>query len=91
MLNIPGHRAFTCEGPTRRELMRIGSIGLMGLSLPHFFAWQQQAKAAGASADVDVIGLQNCLEIWNSDRLRTKVQTDGLTDVHLNDLAALGI
>lgn len=48
-------------------------------------------EAAGASADVDVIGLQNCLEIWNSDRLRTKVQTDGLTDVHLNDLAALGI
>jgi hypothetical protein len=30
--------------------MRIGSIGLMGLSLPHFFGWQQQAKAAGASA-----------------------------------------
>ncbi len=50
MLNIPGHRALTCEGPTRRELMRIGSIGLMGLSLPHFFGWQQQAKAAGAAA-----------------------------------------
>src|ERR1700691_3185370 len=46
MLNIPGHRAYTCEGPTRRELMRIGSIGLMGLSLPHFFLWRQQAKAA---------------------------------------------
>jgi hypothetical protein len=30
--------------------MRIGSIGLMGLSLPHFFGWQQQAKAAGAPA-----------------------------------------
>ena len=46
MLNIPGHRAYTCEGPTRRELMRIGSIGLMGLSLPHFFLWRDQAKAA---------------------------------------------
>jgi len=32
MLNLQGHRAYTCEGPTRRELMRIGSIGL---SLPY--------------------------------------------------------
>jgi MraZ protein len=48
-------------------------------------------EAAGASADVDVIGLQNCLEIWNSDRLRAKVLSDGLNDTHLNDLAALGI
>src|SRR5579864_5295618 len=46
MLNIPGHRAYTCEGPTRRELMRIGSIGMMGLSLPHFFLWKDQARAA---------------------------------------------
>jgi len=46
MLNIPGRRAYTCEGPTRRELMRIGSIGLMGLSLPHFFLWRDQARAA---------------------------------------------
>src|SRR5437764_3535727 len=46
MLNIPGRRAYTCEGPTRRELMRIGSIGLMGLSLPHFFLWRDKAKAA---------------------------------------------
>jgi len=48
MLNIPGHRGCTCEGPTRRELMRIGSIGLMGLSLPHFLLWRNQAKAAEA-------------------------------------------
>src|SRR5947207_11033549 len=47
MLNIPGRRAYTGEGPTRRELMRIGSIGLMGLSLPHFFLWRDQAKADG--------------------------------------------
>src|SRR4051794_36100544 len=48
MLNIPGRRCYTCEGPTRRELMRIGSIGMMGLSLPHFFLWRDQAKAAEA-------------------------------------------
>ena len=27
MLNLPGHRGCNCEGPTRRELLRIGSIG----------------------------------------------------------------
>jgi hypothetical protein len=46
MLNIPGHPAYTCEGPTRRELMRIGSIALMGLSLPQFFLWRERAQAA---------------------------------------------
>lgn len=48
-------------------------------------------EAAATSADVDVIGLQNCLEIWNAERLRAKVLADGLNDNHLNDLAALGI
>src|SRR5437588_3016465 len=46
MLNLPGRRGCNCEGPTRRELLRIGSIGLMGLSLPHFFFWRDQADAA---------------------------------------------
>jgi MraZ protein len=48
-------------------------------------------EAAGASADVDVLGMQTYLDIWNSDRLRAKVQNDGLTDTHLAELAALGI
>src|SRR5436189_1955653 len=46
MLKLPGQRGCTCEGPTRRELLRIGSIGLMGLSLPHFFFWRDAAHAA---------------------------------------------
>lgn len=45
-------------------------------------------EAAGASADVEVLGLQNCLEVWNSDRLKLKVESTGLTDEHL---ATLGI
>ena len=28
MLVIPGRKCYTCEGPTRRELLRAGSIGL---------------------------------------------------------------
>src|SRR6187200_3090834 len=46
MLNIPGRAGRTCEGPTRRELMRIGSLGLAGLHLPGFFLSQKAALAA---------------------------------------------
>src|SRR5215212_11278723 len=45
MLNIPGRAGRTCEGPTRRELMRIGSLGLAGLHLPGFFLSQKLAMA----------------------------------------------
>lgn len=48
-------------------------------------------EAAGASAEVDVLGQQTYLDIWNSDRLRARVLSDGLNDTHLTDLAALGI
>ena len=48
----------------------------------------QLREAAGASADVEVIGLTNCLEVWNSDRLKLKVESVGLNDEHL---AALGV
>lgn len=46
----------------------------------------QLREAAGAVADVEVLGLQNCLELWNSERLRLKVESSGLTDEHLADL-----
>src|SRR5215470_8462984 len=78
MLNIPGHRAYTCEGPTRRELMRIGSIGFMGLSLPHFFRAQAQAaeipakyagaRGFGAAKSVIMVFLQggpSHIDIWD--------------------------
>jgi hypothetical protein len=48
MLSIPGRAVRTCEGVSRRELMRIGSIGMMGLGLPQFLA--QKASAANESA-----------------------------------------
>ena len=46
MLVIPGRQCHTCEGPTRRELLRAGSIGMLGLNLANFLAWQKTAKAA---------------------------------------------
>ena len=81
MLNIPGRIAGqTCEGPTRRELMRIGSLGLAGLHLPGFFLSQKAAQAAevadkfagargfGAAKNVIMIFLQggpSHIDIWD--------------------------
>jgi len=48
MLSIPGRGCMTCEGPTRRELLRAGSIGMLGLNLANFFEWQ---KAQGATVN----------------------------------------
>src|SRR5260370_33825159 len=49
MLVIPGRRCQTCEGPTRRELLRAGSIGMLGLNLANFLEWQKTAQAASES------------------------------------------
>jgi hypothetical protein len=45
MLTIPGRSGLTCEGLTRRELLRAGSIGMFGLNLANFLQWQK-AQAA---------------------------------------------
>ena len=45
MLVIPGRAGRNCDGPTRRELLRSGSLGIAGLNLAQFFAWQKTAKA----------------------------------------------
>ncbi len=34
MLSIPGQVGRLCDGPTRREFMRVGGVGMVGLSLP---------------------------------------------------------
>lgn len=78
MLTIPGKRCYTCEGPTRRELMRVGSIGMFGLNLANFLSWQQNAKAAagkfegargfGSAKSVIMIFLQggpSHIDIWD--------------------------
>src|SRR5437899_3177407 len=45
MLRISGAgKALICDGVTRRDFLQVGSLGLIGLSLPHYFA----ARAAGA-------------------------------------------
>ena len=78
MLVIPGHRCHTCEGPTRRELLRAGSIGMLGLNLANFFAWQKHrqgratkyegARGFGSAKSVIMVFLQggpSHIDIWD--------------------------
>ncbi|MBI1898797.1 MAG: DUF1501 domain-containing protein [Acidobacteria bacterium] len=48
MLSIPGRPGRTCDGYSRRELLRVGGAGLIGLSLPGFF----RLRAAPAKVDI---------------------------------------
>jgi hypothetical protein len=43
MLNIYGSRSRLCDGLTRREVLRIGSLGAFGLSMPQLLRQQAQA------------------------------------------------
>jgi hypothetical protein len=77
MLVIPGRACHTCDGPTRRELIRAGSLGITGLNLAQFFAWQKTARAAdkyagargfGSAKSVMFIFLQggpSHIDIWD--------------------------
>jgi hypothetical protein len=50
MLTIPGRNGRNCEGLTRRELLRVGSAGMLGLNLANFLEWQK-VQAATVAAD----------------------------------------
>ncbi len=51
MLIIPGRAGRdTCDGVTRRELLRIGGSAMLGLGLADILQLQQQAKATGGAA-----------------------------------------
>ena len=48
MLVFPGRLGNLCDGPTRREFLRVGSVGLFGLGLPHFLAMEKVHAASKA-------------------------------------------
>ncbi len=51
MLSIPGQSARLCDGPSRREFLRVGGASLLGLSLPQVLRLQGRLSAAeGTSA-----------------------------------------
>jgi len=75
MLSIPGRPVRTCEGVSRRELMRIGGAGLIGLNLPDFLSMKAHAAAAktesktsGRAKSVVLVFLQggpSHIDIWD--------------------------
>ena len=50
MLSIPGSCGATCDGTSRRELLRVGGAGLLGMSLPQIL--QLQAARAANPAPI---------------------------------------
>ena len=50
MLSIPGRSGATCDGYSRRELLRVGGAGLLGISLANLL----QFEAMGQVAPVDL-------------------------------------
>ncbi len=48
----------TCDGVTRRDVLRVGSIAALGLSLPRFL--ELQARASSAQTDREV----SCILVW---------------------------
>ena len=48
-------------------------------------------EAASMTGDVDVLGLYNYLDVWNHDRLLTKMQREPYTDDDARALSEFGI
>jgi hypothetical protein len=56
MLHLYGHGARLCDGMTRREFLRVGGLGVTGLSLP---ALLQSRSAAAAPARA-----KSCIQLF---------------------------
>ena len=77
MLTIPGRGGCLCDGPTRRELLRVGGAGILGLSLGSLLKLQavagETSKRAGGpgwgtAKNVVMIYLQggpSHLDLWD--------------------------
>ena len=49
MLSIPGKPGATCDGFSRRELLRVGGAGLLGVTLANLLRFESAARAADAA------------------------------------------
>src|SRR5437588_9539849 len=50
MLSIPGRSGATCDGVSRRELLRVGGAGLLGVTLSRLLAIESVARAGNIVA-----------------------------------------
>src|SRR5687768_4716305 len=51
MLRILGSAKQLCEGLSRRDMLRVGGLGIGGLSLPQVLALQEASAASPLAAD----------------------------------------
>src|ERR1044071_1463562 len=75
MLSIPGETGSTCDGFSRREFLRVGGAGILGLSLGDVFRLQAASAAPtgnktgwGNAKSVIMIFLQggpSHIDIWD--------------------------
>ncbi|HEX4795091.1 MAG TPA: DUF1501 domain-containing protein [Humisphaera sp.] len=49
MLSIPGKPGATCDGMSRREMLRVGGAGLLGVSLASLLAAEARGQESGAT------------------------------------------
>ena len=62
MLSLEDRPYALCDGITRRELMRIGGLNLLGLSLPALL--RAQSRAATVSGDPTFGRAKNVIYLW---------------------------
>ena len=62
MLNIPGANVRFCDGITRRDFLRIGSLGMGGLSLPGLLG--ARAAQAGTTAAGGLGRAKSCILLF---------------------------
>ncbi len=58
----PRPRPFSCDGPNRRDLLRIGTLGALGLGLDDF--WRGRALAAPTGRAIGAGKAQACILVW---------------------------
>src|SRR5438552_7456716 len=91
MLSIPGRSGATCDGVSRRELLRVGGAGLLGVTLSRLLATESAARADGPAKPagygraknfifVFLQGGPSHLDIWDPkpdapDNIRGKFKT----------------
>ncbi len=60
MLDFQGKgKAYTCSGTTRRDFLRVGTLGAVGLSLPEYLRAKEQGATASDAND------RSCIMIFN--------------------------
>ncbi|HEX4073614.1 MAG TPA: DUF1501 domain-containing protein, partial [Planctomycetaceae bacterium] len=65
MFSILGQNARLCDGINRRELLRVGSLSALGLSLPRLLqAAQTGAPPRGIISDPTFGRAKNIIYVW---------------------------